>query len=54
MNENEITTTDKQALINLAIGVIEMLWDIGKSEEEIVCILKGYGLSDLMIEQILY
>lgn len=51
-NASQMPVTDKLALINLAINVVKKLRDIGKTDNEIVSILKDYNFSDQLIEQI--
>lgn len=47
-------TTDKQALINLAVLTVQYMRNSGKTDDEVKYILsKRLNFSDIMIEQIL-
>lgn len=54
MGVNILQTSDKQALINLAVLTVQAMRHSGKTDEEVKYILsKRLNFSDIMIEQIM-
>lgn len=53
-NENTMKISDKRALMNLAIHIVDEMRKVGIDNEEIEKLLRNFDFSYLMIGQIMY